>query len=179
MNIEPEENLYSKKQPYIKKKTKKSKKLVVLLVIAIVFASVFFVAYYLGYIPIGFSIKEPIGNFERLDVETYLDDISRLEDMPNLDKIEYAAFGTDASTDEVNKDYQQKLESDGYHVKYSNTVEIEGNSFEVKGYLKGLKVVAILTTDETIDNYDYDSLVFYATGSALDFQEILNWYETL
>jgi len=52
-------------------------------------------------------------------------------------------------------------------------------AFEVNGYLKGLTAVATLTTDETIGDYDFNSVVFYATGNALDFQDILNWYQSL
>ena len=98
--------------------------------------------------------------------------------MPNLDKLEYKAFDTDASVSDVVDDYHSKLNNDGYHLEYSSTVELDGTTFEVRGYLKGLTAVAILTTDETIENYDFGSLVLYATGNALDFREILDWYQS-
>jgi hypothetical protein len=95
--------------------------------------------------------------------------------MPNLDKIEYEAYDTDESVSNITESYQDKLISEGYSLKYSGTVELDGVTFNVYGYLKGFTAVGILTTDEITD--DYDSLVVYATGNALDFKEILDWYQ--
>jgi len=177
MNQNPEENLDLMKQACLKPKKKKGRALIALLIVSMIAVSVFFVAYYFGFIPIGLAVREPVGNVETIDVDMYIDEFPELADMPNLDKIEYAAYGTDASIDEIDKDYDKRLTDDGYHLDYTGTFEVDGTTFEVKGYLKGLTAVAILTTDEDNEIFDYESLVMYATGNALDFQEILNWYE--
>jgi len=178
MNQDPEENLDIMKQACLKPKKKKGRALIALLIVSLVLVSVFFVAYYLGFIPIGLAVRPPTGNVETIDVDMYIDEFPELADMPNLDKIEYAAYGTDASIDEIDEDYDKRLTGDGYHVEHVGTFEVGGTTFDVKGYLKGLTAVAILTTDEDNEIFDYESLVLYATGNALDFQEILNWYES-
>ena len=173
------QNVENVDQLCVKNKKKKGKRWIKISITIIVVSNIIGAAYLLGFIPIGLTIKEPIGNVETIDVDQVMKDFPGLADMPNLDKIQYKAFGTDAAVDDVNQDYEQKLAMEGYNLEYSETVEIDGVSFEVNGYLKGLTAVAILTTDETIGDYNFNSVVFYATGNALDFQEILNWYQSL
>jgi hypothetical protein len=138
--------------------------------------SIFLIAYHLGYIPIGLSVIEPIGNAKTVDVDNLIDEFPSIVDMPNLDKLEYKAYDTDASVGDVVANYHNRLIGEGYSSKYSGTVELDGVPFEVNGYLKGLTAVGILTTDEITENYD--SLVIYATGNALDFRDILDWYQS-
>ena len=176
MNQLPEKKLDNINQPIVKHKRKKGKTLIILSIGIIVFLSIFFVAYYLGYIPIGLSVIEPIGNAKTVNVDSLMDEFSSLADMPNLDKIDYKAFDTDASVSDIVNDYNNQLISDGYSLEYSGTVELGGVTFEVNGYLKGLTAVGILTTDEITENYD--SLVLYAAGNVLDFREILDWYKS-
>jgi len=162
-------------------KKKNEKKWIKYAVAIIVISNAIGFAYIFGFIPINafLEVKEPIGNYETIDVSQVMDDYPDLADMPNLEKIQYAAFGTDAATDTINQDYEQQLSTEGYNLEYSETVELDGVYFEVKGYLKGLTAVATLTTDTPLEDYDYNSVVLYATGNALDFQEILNWYQGL
>ena len=165
-------------QSPVKHKKKKEKRWIKPLIALIVILTVIGFAFIFGFIPVGLNVKPPIGNVETLNADAYLDEFPELANMPNLDKIEYGAFGTDASTEEVAVDYKNTLLSEGYNQEYSGTVEVDGVNFEADGYLKGLTAVGILTTDETTENYDYNSLVLYATGNALDFREILDWYQT-
>jgi hypothetical protein len=164
------------KQPITKPKNKLSKKLVVLSVCTFLLLLTFFISYSFGFIPIGLSVIEPIGNVKTVNVEDLIEELPSMADMPNLDKIEYEAYDTDESISNICESYQNKLISEGYSLRYSGTVELDGVTFDVYGYLKGLTAVGILTTDEITD--DYDSLVLYATGNAMDFREILDWYKT-
>jgi len=175
VNRLPQENLDAKNKPIVKQKKKMWKILVILSVSIIAFLWIFFIIYYLGYIPIGLSVIEPIGNAKTVDVANLIDEFPSMGDMPNLDKIEYEAFDTDASVEEIVNTYHNRLIDEGYSQEYSGTVVLDGVTFEVNGYVKGLTAVGILTTDEITENYD--SLVLYATGNALDFKEILDWYK--
>ena len=170
-----DKKLASIKQPVIKPKNKFNKILTILSVGTIVLLLIFFMTFSFGFIPIGLSVIEPIGNVKTVNVEDLIEELPSMADMPNLDKIEYEAYDTDESVSNITENYQDKLVSEGYSLKYSGTVELDGVTFNVYGYLKGLTAVGILTTDEITD--DYDSLVLYATGNALDFKEILEWYQ--
>jgi len=165
-------------QSYFKPKNNK-KFFVKIIIVCIILNSIFITAIHFGFISMAYSIEEPIGNSQAINVEEYLDEIPALAEMPNLDKIEYKTFGTDASIDAVNTDYEKRLSKNGYNSEYSGDFEIDGINFEVNGFLKGLTAVAIVTTEEDIGDYNFNSYVFYATGNALDFQEILNWYNNI
>lgn len=178
MNQNPQRKFENMKQTEIKHKKKKGKVLIVLLICAIVIISIFFIAYYLGYIPIFLSAKEPIGNYETVDIENLIDEIQDIGDIPNLDKLEYKAYNTDASTNDVIDDYHRKLINEGYHLEYNDTIELNSLTLQVRGYLKGLTAVAILATDEPIGSSGFDSVVLYVTGNALDFREIIDWYQS-
>jgi hypothetical protein len=167
--------LDSLKQPMIKKNRRLSKKLCTLSIVSIVVLTIFFISYSFGFIPIGLSVIEPVGNIKTVNADELIEEFPSIADMPNLDKIEYEAYDTDAPIYTVVESYQSKLVSEGYSLKYSGTVELDGITFNVYGYLKGFTAVGILATDEITD--DYESLVFYATGNALDFKEILDWYK--
>ena len=167
--------LDSLKQPIIKQKKRLSKKLITLSIVSIVVIMTFFISYSFGFIPIGLSVIEPIGNVKTVNADELIDEFPSMADMPNLDKIEYEAYDTDAPLSSIVESYQNKLISEGYSLKYSGTVELDGITFDVYGYLKGFTAVGILATDEITN--EYESLVFYATGNALDFGEILDWYK--
>jgi len=72
---------------------------------------------------------EPTGNVETINVDQVMKDFPELADMPNLDRIQYKAFGTDATVDDVNQDYEQRLAMAGYNLEYSEAVEIDGVCF--------------------------------------------------
>ena len=163
------------KQPMVKKNKRRSKKIYTLSIVSIVIIMIFFISYSFGFIPLGLSAIEPVGNVKAVNADELIDEFPSMADMPNLDKIEYEAYDTDAPLNSIIESYQDKLVSEGYNLKYSGTVELDGITFNVYGYLKGFTAVGILATDE-IDE-DYESLVFYATGNALDFREILDWYK--
>ena len=167
--------LASLKQPNINKKKRLSKKLCVLSIVSIVFLMTFFISYSFGFIPLGLSVIEPVGNVKTVNADELIEEFPSISDMPNLDKIEYEAYDTDAPITSVIDTYQDELINDGYSLKYSGTVELDGITFNVYGYLKGFTAVGILATDEITE--DYESLIFYATGNALDFREILDWYK--
>jgi hypothetical protein len=57
-------------------------------------------------------------------------------------------------------------------------MDFDGRQFRVVGFLKGLTVVGVVVTDDADDEFGYDTVVLYATGSAFDFQEILEWYQS-
>lgn len=136
-------------------------------------------AYNAGFIPIKefLSVREPIGNSVELDIDSYMEEYPELEGIPNLDKIKYSVYGTDASTNAVVNDYRSDLENEGYTVKYEGTKDLEGRHFRVIGFLKGFTAVGIVVTSDTDDEFGSDTAVIYATGSAFDFQEILDWYQ--
>ena len=179
MNQSSEENLDLMEQACLKPKKKKGRVLIALLIILLVFMSVFFILCYMDILPFfGLDIIEPPGDAKTVDADILMQELPSIANMPNLEKLDYKAFDTNAPVEEIVEEYNSKLISEGYSQKYVGTVEIDGINFEVSGYLKGLTAVGILTTDEEVKNCDYDSLVLYATGNALDFQEILSWYES-
>jgi len=165
-------------QPPVQIKTKKGKRWIKISICLIVISNIIAAAFLLGFIPVGLNVMTPIGNYETLNADVYLEEFPELSNMPNLEKLEYAAFGTDASKEDVVSDYDTKLKGQGYSQEYSGTVEVDGVYFEVAGFLKGLTAVAVLVADRATNDHNFDSLVLYATGNALDFREILDWYQS-
>lgn len=170
-----QQNISNTNQPIVKHKKNKLNIMIAISSIVVIVLLVFCIAYFLGYVPIGLSVIEPVGNAKTVNIENLLKEFPSMAGMPNLDKIEYKAFDTDASVGNVIKSYESRLFIEGYSRQYSGAVELNGKTFHVYGYLKGLTAVGILTSDEIIENYN--SLVLYATGNALDFREILDWYK--
>ena len=162
-------------QKPIKKRGKR--KIIALGIILLTFLIVFIVLVYTGFLPLFLQSKEPIGNAEEITIESYLEENPELAEMPNLDKIETSAFGTDESTTNIKNDYKDRLQEEGYSIEYEDTMELYGKTYEVLGFLKGLTAVGILITSDTSGETNYESEVIYATGNALDFQEILDWYQ--
>ena len=166
------------KKPKTIHKRKIAKILVIGIIVLVIIGAVSGIAYNNGFIPITglMSVKEPIGNAVALNADSYIEAYPELEDIPNLDKIKYKIYGTDESASIIANDYKQKLQKEGYSVKYAGTVELEEMSFEFTGYLKGLTVVGIITSEDG-EEFGYNTIVLYTTGSALDYMEILDWYQ--
>ena len=80
---------------FLKKRTVKFSFILIIAIFTI------FVAYSFGYIPIGLSVKPPIGNIEEIQIDQYKEKYQELSDIPNLDKIVYEVFGTDETLDSV------------------------------------------------------------------------------
>jgi hypothetical protein len=167
------------KKPRGRYKRKVVKTLLIVVPILVLVGIVAGYAYNAGFIPItGFmDVKAPYGDSVELDVSTYIDEYPEFEDIPNLDKIKHSAYGTDESVNTVVSNYKQQLQGEGYSVKYEGTMDFEGRQFRVVGFLKGLTAVGVVVTDDADDEFGYDTVVLYATGSAFDFQEILEWYQ--
>jgi len=160
-------------------KKKTAKILITSAIVILVVGAIGGIAYNAGFLPITglLSVKEPAGSSVPLDIESYMEMCPELAEMPNLDHIKYEAFGTDVSTSVVIGEYAQQLEAEGYHVEYDGTVEMDGRSLQFVGFLKGLTAVGIISTDEPTEDVGHDTVVLYATGNALDFKEILDWYQ--
>jgi len=160
-------------------KRKTAKILITSAIVILVVGAIGGIAYNAGFLPITglLSVKEPAGSSVPLDIESYMEMYPELAEMPNLDHIKYEAFGTDVSTNVVIDEYTQQLEAEGYHVEYDGTVEMDGSSLQFVGFLKGLTAVGIIITDEPAEDVGHDTVVLYATGNALDFKEILDWYQ--
>jgi hypothetical protein len=147
----------------------------VLLVVVIVICA----AYNAGFIPITnlLSVKKPVGDSVELNVDEYLKEYPGLNEIPNLDKIKKAAYGTDASIDTVISDYTEKLNKEGYSLKYEGAGDLDENSFQYYGFLKGITAVVIIVTSNNNGEIGNKTVVLYTTGNALDFKAILDWYE--
>lgn len=174
----------SKDSDYVEKRRGKYKKkivktLLILTPILVLVGIVAGYAYNAGLIPItGFmDVKAPYGDSVELDISNYMKEYPEFEGIPNLDKIKYSAYGTDESIDTVVSKYKEQLQGEGYAVKYEGLMNFEGRQFRVIGFLKGLTAVGVVITDDADDDFGYDTVVLYATGSAFDFQEILEWYQ--
>lgn len=163
-------------QKPIKKREKR--KIIALGIVLLSFLIVFIILISTGFLPLFLQVKEPIGDAEEITIEAYLEENPELAEMPNLDKIETSAFGTDASINNILNDYKERLKDEGYSLEYEDTMELYGKTYEVLGFLKGLTAAGILITSDTSGETNYESEVIYATGNALDFQEILDWYQS-
>jgi len=146
-------------------------------VFSLVFVTCVFIAYSLGYIPIGLSVKPPIGNFGRVPVEQYLEEYPEVGDMPNLDKILYEVIGTDEPLNSVLNSYKEELEREGYALKYEGSGYAAERNFVYVGYLKGFTAVGIILCEEAYEEFNYETMVVYMTGNAYDFIPLLNWYQ--
>jgi len=146
-------------------------------IISLVVISTVFIAYSMGFIPIGLSVKPPIGNIEEIQINQYFEKYPELNDIPNLDKIVYEVFGTDESMDSVLNNYEKELKNEGYSLKYKGTGYATGKSFKYIGYQKGLIAVGIIVSDEAYEDINYETVVLYMTANCFDFVPLLNWYQ--
>jgi len=173
---------YEEKPEYNKKfkiTNKKIKIVVAAVIILSIVGAIGSLAYSAGFIPItGFlDINTPPGTYSELNTNELIENYPEVNDMPNLDKIKYKAYGTDGSVESIASYYQEKLEKEGYKLLREGTLHLDGKTFQYYGFLKGLTVVGILLTPDAENETGYGTMVVYTTGSALDYQEILNWYE--
>ncbi len=177
--VYPEENsIKFDKPPQIKHK-KKTMRILIVAVVLLLVGTVICAAYATGFIPITnlLSVKKPVGDSVELNVDDYLQEYPELNEIPNLDKIKKAAYGTDESVDAVVSDYRQKLEKEGYSLKYEGSGDFNGKSFQYYGFLKGLTAVVVIATSDGNNELGYETEVLYTTGNALDFKAIIDWYE--
>jgi hypothetical protein len=139
-----------------------------------------YVAYDSGYIPITetLTVEEPIEG-KPVDIETYEQRYKNITmEIPNYDKIKKQLYESDYTAFEIYLDYKQKLEQEGYHQEKIGSTEINEIPVKYYSFLKGLTAVAfIIVLGEDIGR-GCESVVLYTTGNALDYQEIIEWYQT-
>jgi len=174
-----EEKTGYKKKFKITNKRKKVKIVVVILVILSVVGAIGTLAYNSGFIPIaGFlDVKEPPGTYVEINAEDFIEEYPEINDMPNLDKIKYKAYGTDESLDYIASYYKEKMEKEGYNLIEEGTAYLDGKNVQYYGFLKGLTAVGILLVSGAYQEIGYNTMVIYTTGSALDYRDILEWYQ--
>jgi hypothetical protein len=152
--------------------------LVIIAAFAVIGGASTIVAVDQGYIPITqtLQIERPVG-YTKLCTSCYEEKYQEiLSQVPNLDKIKYEVFGSDNTYLEIYVDYKQKLEKEGYQEHTVGSKEIEGVHIRYYGFLKGITVAGIAIASGKDVNLPYESIVLYTTGSALDYQEIIDWY---
>lgn len=163
----------------ITRNKRKFKFLIITTVALVLVLTISCIAYSAGFIPITefLDVKKPVGTSVELNIDDYLEEYPKLNDMPNLDKIKKAAYGTDSSVSSVISDYTEKLEKEGYGLKYQGIGNLDGKSFKYYGFLKGLTAVVVILIPDSESETGYDTTILYATGNALDFKAMLDWYE--
>lgn len=164
-----------KKSSFINRKSRKPLSLVIIIVIIL---SIFLYLNLANFLPLLSETKKPEGNIESINTQKYIEEYPELGEIPNLDKINYDAWKTDLTVEQVINSYKQDLSKDGYDLQYENTIDFHGKEYYVLGFLKGLTAVGILISLDTTSWDDYNSEVIYATGNALDFKEIIDWYQS-
>ena len=163
----------------IKPPKKKGKKLVIALFSLAVVSVLILYLCLSGFVPVpGFyETTEPVGDYDEVSLNSYIEETPEIADMPNLDKIEQKIWKTDSTCDQIIENYKQDLEDKGYNLEYEGIINLDDKEYAVLGFLKGLTAVGILISEEGNVESSYESEVVYATGNALDFMEILDWYE--
>ena len=137
-----------------------------------------FVAYNAGFVPINefLEVQKPAGTAVELNAGKFMDECPEFENIPNLDKIKYKIYGTNESISSVVTEYKQKLEKEGYSVKYNGTVYAGEMSFQYYGFLKGITAVGVIMTSDANRISGYETVVLYAIGNVFDYKEIIDWY---
>jgi len=169
-NVVKQKGSISSKHNKSKKRTKK-----IIVILTIIFTIVG-ILIYTDYIPLFYEIKKPVGNYEEIKLENMVDDFPDLADMPNLENINYKTFKTDETSSNIENGYKSQLENEGFNLEYEDYIYHNDNEYKVLGFLKGLKAVGIIITEDS-DQISEFSKVLYSTGNALDFKEILDWYK--
>ena len=132
-----------------------------------------------GFLPIKILLEteEPIGHVEEIDIGEYIDEYPELDDIPRITRIKYQVYGTDASVNTVALDYKQKLQDDGYKLKYTGSRTIRGISVDYFGFVKGLTVVGIVMTSEDVGSLkNFDTVVLYTTGGLFAYKDVISMY---
>ena len=137
------------------------------------------IALNIGFLPIKefLEVREPIGRSEEIELSSFMQEYPELEEIPNIENINCGVYGTEAHSDAVFYDYKNRLENDGYVLKYEGTGTHDGSDFHYYGFLKGITAVGIVTTSDTDGKFEYDTVVMYTTGNAFDYKDILEWYQ--
>jgi len=163
----------------IKNNRKKLKIVVAIILILSIVGAIGSLAYSAGFIPlVGFlDVTEPPGYYVELNTEDFIEQYPEINDMPNLDKIKYKAYGSDESVDYIANYYKEKMEKEGYKLIQEGTAYLDGKNFLYYGFLKGLTAVGILLASGADQAISHNTMVIYTTGSALDYKEILDWYQ--
>ena len=154
---------------------KKSKKGLIAVCLLVIMMSAAGTAYFFGFIPVALAVKEPVGNYVEMDASSYIQEYPELNEIPNLEKVKYEVFGTDAPRESIKNSYAQQLEGERYSLYREGFINIDGENFEFLAYLKGITAVVIIISEDG-ELLNQDTLVLYTTGNALDYQEILDWY---
>jgi hypothetical protein len=154
----------------------KQRRTIKMLIITSISLTCIFFAYLGGYIPLGLSVKPPIGNIDKIAIERYFEKYPELDTMPKLDDILYEIYGTDKHAASVLEQYQRELENEGYTLKYFGRGYATAKEFVYVGYLKGFTAVGIILTSEGYEDFGYQTILVYMTGFAYDFVPILEWY---
>jgi len=134
-----------------------------------------------GYIPTekNLQIIEPLGYKEISSTSLEHRFQSILDEIPNYHKLKKKIYISDYNTQEISLDYKQKLEADDY-TEYTNGKrryqDIEINYY---GFLKGISAVGLVIVPGDDVGYPTESVILYTTGNALDYKEILDWYNGL
>jgi len=171
-------NIENVKKYKFKKKDKKVKRWIKISIILIIISNLIGFLYIFGFIPLGLNTyNPPVGNVGTMDVDKYLNDLPELADIPNLEKIQYQGFRSQASTEEIAKGYDKSLKSQGYNKEYCGTIEFDAITYEVAGYLKGITAVGVIATSETYGEYEGETVVLYVTGIATDFLDMVNYFQ--
>jgi len=154
----------------------KRKKIFIVALTIIVITSLI-VLFFNGFIPIGLTTKSPVGKVEEMEINQFIDKYPELNDIPDHEKILSKVYGSDKQISFILDDYKEKLENEGYELKYQGSGSITGKNFEYVGYLKGITAVGIIVTSETNVKYGNETIVVYMTGNAFDFIPLINWYQ--
>ncbi|MDH7516990.1 MAG: hypothetical protein QHH19_01400 [Candidatus Thermoplasmatota archaeon] len=160
-------------------KRKKMKIVVIVIIVLSIVSTIGVLAYNAGFIPItGFlDVKAPPGSYVELNAEEFIEKYPQINDMPNLDKIKYRFYGADESVDSIANYYKEKLGKEGYSLVREGTIYLDKKTFHYYGFLKGLTAVGVLLASVADEEFGYNTLVVYTTGNALDYKEILDWYQ--
>ena len=159
-------------------KRKSGKLLLIVVFIAIMSSSAILYLNFINYLTFSSELKQPMGNIESVNTEKYLQQHPEISEMPNLDKIKYAAWKSDLTIIQVANSYKKDLLEERYDLKYENTIFFNGKVYYVLGFLKDLTAVGILISLDTNVFDNYKSEVIYASGNVFYFNEILNWYQS-
>jgi len=154
------------------RKIKRKKRIVILLAVLAVVISLVLVLSLLEYIPLFTKTVEPVGNTGTMNVGSYIESNPDLSEIPNLDKLNYEGYYSTASLDDIVEGYKSDLQEKGYSLQYEGTMSFDSKQYTLIGFLKGLTAVGVFIYESASE-----SEVIYVTGNALDFLEIIDWYQ--
>lgn len=156
----------------------KSRKLLLIFVVFIIVLLIFLYLNFTNYLPFLSKTKQPMGNVESINIQKYIEENPEIREMPNLDKINYDAWRSNLTIEQLIDSYKQDLLKNGYNLRYEDTINFDGKEYYVLGFLKGITAVGILISIDKTYGDKYNSEVIYATGNVLDFNEIIDWYQS-